>query len=217
MGLRTGDPMPSEAELCDELGVSRGTLREALKQLEALGIVETRHGTGMFIAPFSLEPLVNGLVFHGKIAQPAEAREQLRQLGEVRALLEYQLIRRVAVETDAGGLARIQEAMRVMAEGPPDVAQFDEADLVFHEALYRDLGNSLVSDLVNAFWHVLRLLRPRLDEEPISRESAIAKHEAIVEAVAAGDPDAAERAMRVHFEGTLEWLASAREDEPTTL
>ncbi len=212
MGLRSGDPLPTEAELAEVLGVSRGTLREALKQLQALQIIETRHGTGMFIAPFSLTPLVNGLVFHGKIAQPQEAVEHLQQLAEVRALLELQLIRRVAVDVDAQGLARIRSAFEVLAGVTTGALEFDDADLAFHAALYRDLNNSLVLDLVTAFWEVLRMLRPRLADTFDDHEDAVEKHRAILEAIEAHDPDAAEAAMRAHFEGTLEWLSSGTVD-----
>ncbi len=207
-GLRTGDPMPSEVELTEHLGVSRGTLREALKHLEALGIVETKHGKGMFVAPFTFASLISGLVFHGRIAPHAEAREHLKQLAEVRGLLECQLVRRVALEPDESSLARMRAAIDVMADSASDALQMDDADIEFHEALYAGLSNTLVSDLVGAFWQVLRMLRPTLADNFEDRDEVVAKHIAIVEAVEARDPDAAEAAMRVHFAGTRVWLDS---------
>src|SRR5690606_13904405 len=181
-----------------------------LKQLDALGIIETRHGTGMFIASFSLSPLVNGLVFHGKIADHDGAVRQAADLAEVRELLERQLIRRVAVDIDDTGLERLRERLEAMRSGPRDSLQLDEADLAFHTALYEDLGNTLVTDLVLAFWRVLRLLRPRLADHFDRHAGFVDKHESILRALQAHDPDAAEAAMTSHFEGTRAWLEAAR-------
>lgn len=62
-GYRPGDPLPAEAELARALGVSRPSLREAIKALQILGVVETRHGAGTFVGRFSFSPMVDGLIF----------------------------------------------------------------------------------------------------------------------------------------------------------
>ena len=65
-GLDVGDAMPTESELSAELGVGRNTVRESLKVLQALGVIEIRHGFGMFVAPNNFSALVSGLTFRGR-------------------------------------------------------------------------------------------------------------------------------------------------------
>ena len=64
--LVPGDPLPTENELTAALGVGRNTLRESLKALQALGVIEIRHGFGMFVAPSNFEALTDGLTFRVK-------------------------------------------------------------------------------------------------------------------------------------------------------
>ena len=99
-GLRPGDPMPTEAELSELLEVSRGNLREAIRTLVTLDILEVRHGTGTFVGQLSLRPLVEGLTFRS-VLLPGDDFEILRQVVEVRVALDLALARGV-VEQLAG-------------------------------------------------------------------------------------------------------------------
>src|SRR5699024_7557803 len=78
-GLRPGDPMPTESSLCERLGISRSSVREAIRTLSSLDIVEVRHGHGTFVGGLSLAPLVHGLNFRAR----SDAHEDLRTLREV--------------------------------------------------------------------------------------------------------------------------------------
>src|SRR5690625_7067445 len=78
-GLRPGDPMPTESALCERLGISRSSVREAIRTLSSLDIVEVRHGHGTFVGGLSLAPLVNGLDFRAR----AESHDELRTLRQV--------------------------------------------------------------------------------------------------------------------------------------
>ncbi|WP_329609273.1 FadR/GntR family transcriptional regulator [Arthrobacter sp. ATA002] len=73
--LQAGSPLPTEAELCSALGVGRNTLRESLKVLQALGVVEIRHGYGMFVAPTNFDALTTGLSFRGRLSCGSRARK----------------------------------------------------------------------------------------------------------------------------------------------
>ena len=66
--LVPGDPLPTENELTAALGVGRNTLRESLKALQALGVIEIRHGFGMFVAPSNFDALTDGLTFRGRLS-----------------------------------------------------------------------------------------------------------------------------------------------------
>ena len=91
-GLKPGDAMPTEAHLADLLGVSRANLREAIRTLATLDIIEVHHGTGMFVGPMSLRPLVEGLTFKG-VVLPGRDFETLRQVVEVRQALDLAIER----------------------------------------------------------------------------------------------------------------------------
>ena len=64
-GLHPGDALPTESQLCTDLGVSRSSVREAVRTLVALDIVEVRHGHGMFVGQVSMRPMVESLIFKG--------------------------------------------------------------------------------------------------------------------------------------------------------
>lgn len=89
-GLRPGDPLPTETALMEHLGVSRSSLREAIRTLVTLDILEVRHGTGTFVGQLSLRPLVEGLTFKG-VLLPGDDFESLRQVVEVRIALDLAL------------------------------------------------------------------------------------------------------------------------------
>src|SRR5262245_55828127 len=81
--LAAGDPLPTESELIEALGVGRNAVREALKALQAVGIVDIRHGFGMFVGRMSLAGLVDELAFHSRISL-ADGRSHLGHLIEIR-------------------------------------------------------------------------------------------------------------------------------------
>ncbi|RIK12953.1 MAG: GntR family transcriptional regulator, partial [Acidobacteria bacterium] len=86
-GLQPGDPLPTESELCEELGVSRSSVREAMRTLSSLDIVEVRHGHGSFVGGLSMSPLVSGLVFRGSLNRDGTFRT-LREVVQVRIALD---------------------------------------------------------------------------------------------------------------------------------
>ena len=93
-GLAAGDPLPTESELMDELGIGRNSVREALKALQAVGIVDIRHGFGMFVGRMSLTGLVDELAFHSRITLQ-DSRNHLGYLIEIREVLESGLVQRL--------------------------------------------------------------------------------------------------------------------------
>ena len=80
-GLTPGDPLPTEAELCEELDVSRSSVREAIRTLSTLDIVDVRHGHGTYVGPMSLDPMVEALVFRG-VLSPGDDLRALRDVVE---------------------------------------------------------------------------------------------------------------------------------------
>lgn len=86
-GLGPGDPMPTENELCEQLAISRSSVREAMRTLASLDIVEVRHGHGTFVGQLSLAPLVDGLLFRARLDDGNDLRA-LREVVELRIALD---------------------------------------------------------------------------------------------------------------------------------
>jgi DNA-binding FadR family transcriptional regulator len=197
-GLRSGDPLPTETELVEALGVSRNSIREALKALQALDIVEIRHGYGTYVGRLSLDPLADGLTFRAlhDIGQDLHSMEEIL---EVREALEAALIRRVAESVPEEDLVALDEVTKRMAERARSGDTFAEEDREFHEVLYRSLNNALVTQLLRAFWDVFHRVNHRLGVTDPDPAQTVRRHRAIVTALRKRDVTRAERAMVEHF------------------
>ncbi|MGK5695347.1 FadR/GntR family transcriptional regulator [Streptomyces sp. URMC 128] len=199
--LTAGAPLPTEAELMAGLGVSRNSVREALKALQALDIVEIRHGYGTYVGQASLTPLVHGLTFR-TLARHDDDTGALAEILQVREVLEEGLIRRVAATVTEAELDRLEGVVTRMERAGGTGRSFPELDREFHEMLYASLGNALVPQLLGAFWTVFRRVsgaRGRPDDP--SPEITVGRHRDIVTALRARDAEGAQRAMAVHFRG----------------
>ena len=198
-GLRPGDPMPTETALCERLGISRSSVREAIRTLASLDIVEVRHGHGTYVGDLSLSPLVNGLIFRAR----SDAHEDLRTLREVLAVriaLDLAMADRLAAEylgTEDDELTALVEAM---ARKAADGELFIEEDRRFHHLLLQKVDNRLISELVGAFWTIHTDLQPHLGVAPGADIVETARaHGEMLAAVQAGDAGAYREAVRAHY------------------
>lgn len=209
--LRPGDKLPTESEIMASWGVSRTVVREALSRLQAAGLVETRHGVGTFVLP----PQALG----GLRIDPAEIATAV----DVMAVLEL----RISLETECAALAAqrrsdpqllqmrtaLDELERASAEGGDAISP----DLRFHLLIATATGNRYFADIMSHLGATLipraRINSPRLamEELPQYLRRVNREHEAIYEAIARRDPDAARAAMRLHLTNSRERLRQARE------
>jgi DNA-binding FadR family transcriptional regulator len=201
-GFRPGDPLPAEADLARALGVSRPSLREAMKALQILGVVETRHGSGTFVGRFSFSPMVDGLIFRIR-SDIGRDVQTIHDLLEIRMTLENALVARIAAAPDPAHLSELRGIVERMERQAEDEAEFFQEDWLFHEALYRPLGNALLVRLIQAFWEILSRVRAELPFVPVPLATTAADHRRILSALEAGDPVAATKAMTTHFDGIL--------------
>jgi DNA-binding FadR family transcriptional regulator len=191
--LRPGDPLPSEAELAALLDVGKTSVREALRRLEAHGVVEVRRGKGLFVGSFSFGPLIEQLPY----GLQADSVPLLHLLQARRALEEGLIteVAKVVTDDDLKLLDELVDQMRARAEHGRVPADVDHA---FHQALFEPLGNPFVLQLIDVFWTifskaadhvVLDLRRPTAED-----------HAAIVEALRSGDRASMTEAVARHFE-----------------
>lgn len=206
-GLRPGDPMPTELELIELLGVSRNSVREAVRSLRALGIVDVRHGHGTVVGEASLHVLSPSLTFRA-VANGADDLAGLRNLIEVRELIEVGVVGRLAGGLDESTLDSLDALCAAMDETELD----PETDREFHRVLYSRVDNPLIGQLVDVFWDAYRTAHEVLSA-PGETEKAetVRLHTAIVDALRAGDSAAARDAMTAHFAEINHRLGFARE------
>jgi DNA-binding FadR family transcriptional regulator len=191
--LKPGDPLPSEAELATQLDVGKTSVREALRRLEAHGVVEVRRGKGLFVGTFSFGPLIEQLPY-GLQADNVP----LLQLLQTRRALEEGLISEVAkviTEADLQLLDDLVGKMRVNADHGRVPAEVDQA---FHQALFAPLDNPFVLQLIDVFWNIFRKAADHIVLD--LRRPTAEDHAAIVDALRSGDRTAMTKAVDRHFE-----------------
>ncbi|MCE3555309.1 FadR family transcriptional regulator [Pseudonocardia sp. RS11V-5] len=199
--LGPGDRLPPERELASMLGASRQAVREALRVLQAQGVVRSQQGTGndsgTVIVPAPAKALSRLLKVHLAVSSfPAE------DLTGARVMLERTSAASAAERHSPADLARLREALSAMEADLPRV-EFSPLDTAFHVAIAESGGNRLVSELTAAIRESLRgalLDGMRAEEDwPGLRTVLRREHRGIVDAIAAGDgPLAAER-MEAHI------------------
>jgi DNA-binding FadR family transcriptional regulator len=204
-GLRPGDMLEPEGRIAERLGVSRVTVREAVKALSSLGILESRRGSGVFVREFSFDAVLDAL--------PYGLLTDLRRLDEVleiRRVLEAGLIERVVDEITPSRLGELRAVLARMwtHAGDPDALAAD--DRAFHRALLADLGNETALKLLDVFWRAFRTAVERVDLRTDAPARTIEDHAAIVEAVAGGDAVGARRALEHHYAGIAGRLRRAQ-------
>ncbi|PXW97571.1 GntR family transcriptional regulator [Sphaerotilus hippei] len=202
--LAVGDKLPTEAAIMGEFGVSRTVVREALSQLQAGGLVETRHGIGTFVRSLGETP--------GFRITP----EQLGTLRDVVAVLEL----RIGLETEAAALAasrRSEANIAALRQALDDLVQAQEdgrsavgSDFQFHLEIARATQNSHFTELMGTLGRTI-IPRARLEPgEALNEEGRLylrrinSEHESIFDAIVAQDPDAARAAMRTHLVNSRE-------------
>lgn len=198
--LDAGDPLPTESELSEALGVGRNTLRESLKVLQALGVIEIRHGFGMFVAPNNFEALADGLTFRGRLSLRHEGLEAL-QLVDIRQALEAGLISACIAVVTEDHLVRIEAAVVKMEELAEKSESFPEADAEFHRLLFEPLNNDLLMNLMSVFWKVYRKIHVEIGAGGSDLIFTAAQHREIYKAVAAQDAKKASELLNCHFDG----------------
>lgn len=205
--LAPGDPLPTEIELVEQLGVGRNTVREALKVLQATGIIDVRHGYGMFVARNRLDGMAIPLEFHARLSLRRSGHEAL-ELVDVRQALESGLIGSACALMDERSRAAVLAAVECMERDAEAGRPLREADRDFHRALFEPLGNRLLSNLLEVFWSAYARVHEEVDSHGRSEMIETARHHrAIYEAVAAGDTDRAAQLLVRHFDGIRALIA----------
>ncbi|MER5914244.1 FadR/GntR family transcriptional regulator [Streptomyces sp. NPDC001982] len=211
--LPSGAPLPTEPELMRFLGASRNSVREALKALQAMGIVEIRHGFGTYVGPMTLAPMIEGLAFR-TVAGHYRGEDSLLQLLELREAVETGLVSRLAGRLPERDLIELTALVDRMEQQAGQGTGLAETDRAFHATLYRGLDNALLSEVLEAFWDAFHRVQRDLVVVPHDPQVTCRQHREILDAVRSGDSIRAEEAIRDHFSNIRARLSPARTTGP---
>jgi GntR family transcriptional regulator, transcriptional repressor for pyruvate dehydrogenase complex len=203
--LRPGDRLPKEADLAERLGLSRNSLREAVKALSMIRVLDVRQGDGTYVT--SLEPhlLLDLLGF----VVDFHTDDAVMHFLEVRRLLEPAATALAAQRMSADDVEKLQSVLDEL--GPePSIEALVANDLEFHRRIAAGAGNPVLSSLLDGISGPTtraRIWRGLTQQGAAERTRE--QHQAIVDAIAAGQPDLARSWATVHVAGVEEWLRRA--------
>lgn len=208
-GLKPGDPLPTEAELCETLDMSRSSVREAIRTLSTLDIVTVRHGHGTYVGAMSLDPMVEALVFRG-VLSPEGSLDALREVVEVRLALDLAMADRVVAGAGTADAAELRGLVAEMVDKASRGEYFLEADRAFHTKLFQATSNQLAEQLVGAFWDVHTAVIPQLGlAQPEDIHRTAEAHGTMLDSALRGDVEGYRQAVIAHYEPLQRSLSQA--------
>jgi GntR family transcriptional repressor for pyruvate dehydrogenase complex len=209
--LLPGEKLPAERELAAMLQVSRPSLREALRALAIMNIIEIRQGDGTYVTSLEPDLLVQHLDFVVTLDDAT-----ILQLFEARKIVEVgvaALAARHITPEQASGLETILEKSKDSLNDPQ---AFLEVDLELHERINEAAGNPFIKRFLTSLSRLGLASRSRTVEIPGVRELTVQDHRAIVSAITSGDEDAAADAMLTHLDNVEKRLIGLIDENPVT-
>jgi GntR family transcriptional repressor for pyruvate dehydrogenase complex len=195
--LKPGDRLPPERQLAVMFGVSRNSVREAIKSLEQQGILISRPGAGTYIAEETQANLTTAL---GDAF--AQARHHLDDIFELRLLLEPQIAHLAAQRITRREILELSGLMEEYEKNMYDGQPVFFLDQAFHDAIAAATGNKSITRLMEQMHDLLRESRDEALQSPARSLKALEDHRKILSALSLNDPDRAREAMRGHLEHT---------------
>ncbi len=200
---RPGDQLPGERDLASRFGVSRSSVREALRILELHGWVEIRQGDGTRVASPSES-------FGRRLRSRLHQEDFILELFEVRRILEPAVAALAAERSHPQGVARLEELLAQQQAAKEDLYRFVELDMFFHKTLADMSRNAVLSEIVSLLEVELRQIRLVSTAKRYRPQVTLSEHLRILEAIRASDPEAARQAMLAHL-STVENSAKIKE------
>jgi len=202
--IQAGDKLPTETEIARAFQVSRPIVREALRSLAILGIVESRQGGRCFVTDLTVTRLMAPLKFVVSLDEAS-----VDSLHHARLLIETGIISRVATQMTDKTLARLEEMVEAGFALTGDPIGFRLLDQEFHRTINHLGGNPFLEVVAQSLYELGMEYRRVATETPGVIERSAAEHRAIVEALKTGQPEAAAAAMCAHLMSIHETTAEA--------
>lgn len=197
-----GEKLPVEKELCQQMSVGRGTVREAFRLLQARGYVEIKPGRGAFVA----EQIPDGS--GGPVEWLIQNEAALRDAIEVRHDLEPLAARRMAEKGSDEAIRHLESLHRQLLEAVQlqDTARIAQLDEDFHSAILKGTGNKLLIAIDQQIVHGMKTFRLKTFQVPQNILNVVQPHTRIVQTIQSRDGAGAEAAMRSHLDKVREDL-----------
>ncbi len=193
-GLKPGDRLPTEHELAEQLSVGKSSVREALKSLELIGVIESRPKIGCVVKSADMSLLSEHISF-----SPQVSRVTMEELVEAREFLETNIVPLVIQRDEPGVFEEMAEGLKLMEEAVAGKGDRREADEKFHMALFKGAHNTVLQ----SFNEVMEGFFVRLREERVNRASEgqewLDAHRAIYQALEKRDAGTAQALIRAHL------------------
>lgn len=196
--LQPGSPLPPESQLVEELGVSRSSVREAVKALQSLGLIEVRRGEGLYVRATNFDAITEILSFNLRLNP-----NMLAEVLHLRIWLESAVISEAIPRLSPADIDELENIIHQWKEYADAGKPAEELDERFHLILYRSLGNTTLDKILEVFWIALRGYGEQV--KSMTREeirSQYENHRGILEAVKAGDVVLARQRLLDHFAGS---------------
>jgi DNA-binding FadR family transcriptional regulator len=205
--LKPGDPLPPEGQLVDDLGVGRSSVREAVKSLQSLGIIDVRQGEGLYVRELNFDPMLETFQY-GMRFDTCTVEELL----QIRIWLETAVIGDAVKKIDQPELQQLEGILSRWEVRDQTEEAYFELDEQFHRILYSVLENKTLMRLFHVFWVSLWGLEidPIRDSDP---QAEIKAHRAILDAVKARDTDLARVQLIRHFDDVKTRIARYRQSD----
>lgn len=198
---KAGDCIPPERDLCQQLGIARSSLREALKAMELVGMLDSRVGDGTFVCPRS-EFLSRPLLW----AFTGTDNKEFEDIMEARIIIEENLAGLAAERGTEQEIAAIGEAVQMLQSSIARTEPVLEADMAFHLAVARASHNNVLAKSVQLLRNLMRQWLFYKVLVPNVAPLILKRHAAIHRAIAQRNPRAARREMRLHLEEASEMV-----------
>ena len=194
--LKPGQKIPGEHDLAERFSTSRGTIREALRTLETMGLLEIKSGSGAYVREL---PLSSGNL-DNKLQWLLERRESVLELMEVRQVLQGRAAKLCAENIGESQLQTLNENIQTMmrAKEDNDAEALTEIDTHFHYLIGEYCGNKILDDLIKYVEETYRISSRALMDLSGRAMRSVEEHTAVFEAIKAGDGPLAEKKMHDH-------------------
>jgi len=202
--VEPGSRIPSERQLAEALGVGRSSVREAVKSLSLLGLLDVRQGDGTYLSRSSSDLLPRVIEWGLLLEEP-----RIMDLLEARAEIEIVAAGLAAARASSEQVVGLRERLDAMRAAGNDVDAYVDADIAFHLEVANASGNAVLGNLITSLRALLRVWADKVLHFAGETHTSLAMHEPIVSAIEAQDPAAARDAMRAHMERAHRRLKAA--------
>ena len=206
--LAPGEKLPAERELAEHFGVSRASVRDALRELEKRGLIDRRPGRGTLV----LDPAARAGVQAQVLGEFAQLEPELQHIIELRAIIEPPAAALTAQRATARDLAQLRELLAAMDQ-TEDGERYAQLDRVFHQSIAQYSHNPRLALVNDQLVQQAEPIRARRYLTRARRVASTAAHRKIYDAIAAGNAELAEQAARAHVEDISRQLARAGETD----